>query len=121
MQTSGKYLAITVLSVVAAGGPVLWAQDPVVIPPVRVALTAVTPEAVIPIEDVIGVTAIADAVWVSRRTTSTLTRIDPKTNMVSTGAGGVVPVDRSPCHPVVWAFASVWTSWCAGPGRGRVE
>ena len=83
-----------------------------------IALSRLTPDAVIPVTMEPGATATADAIWVLGRAAGTITRLDPKTNTAATP----VSAGTGPCASLSAGFDSVWVPLCgSSPGVARVD
>ena len=80
-------------------------------PPITLPLASLTPDATIELGGDRRITVTPDAVWVASRATGDLIRIDPKTNLPDKP----IPIGKEPCHSLVQAFKSLWTSLCS-PG-----
>jgi YVTN family beta-propeller protein len=75
-------------------------------PPITLPLASLTPDATIELGGDRRITVTPDAVWVASRATGNLIRIDPKTNVPDKP----IPIGKEPCHSLVQAFKSLWTS-----------
>jgi virginiamycin B lyase len=81
-------------------------------PGVRREMSAVTPVAIFPVEGNPDWQVMTeDAVWVTSGSKNTVTRLDPKTNMVA----AVVSVPN-PCSGLAAGFGSVWSPNCRARG-----
>ena len=80
-------------------------------PPITLTLTKLVPDATFQLDGDRRIAVAPDAVWVARRAPGDFVRIDPKTNT----ADKPIPIGKEPCHSLVQAFKSLWTSLC-GPG-----
>ena len=80
-------------------------------PPITLPLTKLVPDATFQLDGDRRIAVTPDAVWVARRASGDLVRIDPKTNT----ADKPIPLGKEPCYSLVQAFKSLWTSLC-GPG-----
>lgn len=87
-------------------------------PGVQREMSAITPDAVFPIEGVPDWQAItADAVWVSNGPKNTVHRIDPETNTVVAS----IPVGQKPCSGLAAGFGSVWVPNCVDKTISRID
>jgi virginiamycin B lyase len=112
MRIVGKFVAVTVLMFIPQAPPA-----PPAAPPVRLALTALKPEATIALTGE-GHFAVAPAgVWLISRSQGTGTLIDAATNKT----GAPVALGKGPCQGAVVAFKSLWTPLCDQPGVARAE
>jgi YVTN family beta-propeller protein len=58
-----------------------------------------------------------DAIWVTSSPKSTVTRLDPKTNMVA----AIVTVGKRPCSGLTAGFGSVWVPNCGDKTLSRID
>jgi virginiamycin B lyase len=87
-------------------------------PGVKREMTAITPEAVFPIEGTPDWQVITDeAVWVSNGPKNTIHRLDPKTNKVV----AAIIVGRRPCSGLAAGFGSIWVPSCGDKTVSRVD
>src|SRR5580658_9904497 len=87
-------------------------------PGVKREMTAITPEAVFPIEGTPDWQVITDeAVWVSNGPKNTIHRLDPKTNKVE----AAITVGRRPCSGLAAGFGSIWVPSCGDKTVSRVD
>ncbi len=82
-------------------------------PGVRREMSSITPLAVFPVAGTPDWQVVTeDAVWVTSAPKDTVSRLDPKTNMVA----AVVTVGKRPCSGLAAGFGAVWVPIC-GDGR----
>jgi virginiamycin B lyase len=86
-------------------------------PPAELALSRLTPDAVLPIAFEPGAFATEDAIWVTNRSAGTIIRIAAKDNT----ADPPVAVGKDPCASIVVAFNSVWVPTCGDHVIARVD
>lgn len=129
MRTTGKRVALA--GIVIAGALLSDVSGQVVIPgggapappappPIRLPITNLKPDAIIDQGGDRRIAVAVDAVWVSNRSTSSLTRVDPKTNAVGKPVS-LGPAASGPCQPVVGAFKSLWVVLCGSKGLARLD
>src|SRR3954465_9661518 len=76
------------------------------------------PDAVFPVPgNPDWVLILPDSVWIGNKPTNTITRLDPKTNMVVT----TIPVGKLPCSGLAAGFGSVWVPNCGDKTLSRVD
>lgn len=86
-------------------------------PNVRVAVTALKPEAVFDVPGAPDWIAIEESVWVSNYPKNTVARLDPKSNKVI----AMVPVGDKPCSGLTTGFGSLWVPLCGDQALARVD
>lgn len=93
-------------------------------PPSRLPFSALKPDATVEITGQpagsatsMVLSATDDAVWVSSRTTGSVTRIDPRTNAIV----ATVALGHEPCTGPIGAFGSLWVGECGQPGLARID
>ena len=84
---------------------------------VRVAVTALKPEAVFEVPGAPDWIAIDESVWVSNYPKNTVARLDPKSNKVI----ATVPVGDKPCSGLTTGFGSLWVPLCGDQALARVD
>ena len=80
-------------------------------PTITLPLASLVPDATIELGGDQRIAVTPEAVWVASRAAGALIRIDPKTN----APDKPIPIGKEPCHSLIQAFRSLWTSLC-GPG-----
>ena len=60
---------------------------------------------------------LPDSVWIGNKPKNTVTRLDPKTNMIVT----TIPVGQLPCSGLAVGFGSVWVPSCGDKTLVRVD
>ena len=94
--------------------PVPGIKDPGVQRPI----SNIHPDAVFPIPGFPDwVLILPDSVWIGNKPKNTITRIDPKTNMIL----ATISVGQLPCAGLVAAFGSVWVPSCGDKTLVRVD
>ncbi len=87
-------------------------------PGVRREMSAITPDAVFPIEGTPDWQVLTeDAVWVANGPKNTVHRLDPKTNTVA----AAVAVGKRPCSGLAYGFGSVWSPSCGDKNVARID
>ncbi len=87
-------------------------------PGVKREMSAITPDAVFPVEGTPDwQVATDDAVWVSNGPKNTIHRLDPKTNKVV----AAVEVGKRPCAGLAAGFGSIWVPNCGDKTLSRVD
>jgi virginiamycin B lyase len=86
-------------------------------PGVRVAMTALKPEAIFEVPGAPDWIAIDESVWISNYPKDTVARLDPKTNKVL----AMVPVGSKPCCGLAAGFGSLWVPLCGDQALVRVD
>lgn len=87
-------------------------------PGVRREMSAITPEAVFPIEGTPDWQVLTeDALWVANGPKNTVHRLDPKTNTVV----AAVAVGRRPCSGLTAGFGSIWSPSCGDKNVARID
>jgi virginiamycin B lyase len=87
-------------------------------PGVRREMSAITPDAVFPIEGTPDWQALTeDAVWVANGPKNTVHRLDPKTNTVV----AAVPAGKRPCSGLTAGFGSIWSPSCGDKTVARID
>jgi virginiamycin B lyase len=86
-------------------------------PNVRVAFTALKPEAVFDVPGAPDWIAIDESVWVSNYPKNTVARLDPKSNKVI----AMVAVGNKPCSGLATGFGSLWVPLCGDQALARVD
>jgi virginiamycin B lyase len=87
-------------------------------PGVKREMTAITPDAVFPVEGTPDWQVITEeAVWVSNAPKNTIHRLDPKTNKVE----AAITVGRRPCSGLAAGFGSIWVPSCGDKTVSRVD
>ena len=86
-------------------------------PGVRVAVTALKPEALFEVPGAPDWIAIDESVWVSNYPKNTVARLDPKSNKVI----AMVPVGNKPCSGLATGFGSLWVPLCGDQALARVD
>jgi len=87
------------------------------VPAVQRPLSALVPDAVIPIPGSPDWIGMDEAVWISNFPKNNVSRIDPKTNQVV----AVVNVGSKPCAGLANAFGSVWAPVCGDKKLVRID
>src|SRR6266404_2023468 len=76
------------------------------------------PDAVFPVPgNPDWVLILPDSVWIGNKPKNTITRLDPKTNMVVT----TIPVGQLPCSGLAAGFGSVWVPNCGDKTLSRID
>ena len=86
-------------------------------PGVRIAITALKPDAVFEAPGAPDWIAIDESVWVSNGPKNSVVRIDPKSNQVI----GSVTVGNKPCSGLATGFGSLWVPICGDQTLSRVD
>ena len=86
-------------------------------PDVRIAMTALKPEAVFEVPGAPDWIAIDESVWVSNLPKNTVARLDPKTNKVL----AMISVGSKPCSGLATGFGSLWVPLCGDQALARVD
>src|SRR5215510_14738112 len=86
-------------------------------PGVRIAITALKPEAVFEAPGAPDWIAIDESVWVSNAPKNSVVRIDPKSNKVI----GSVTVGNKPCSGLATGIGSLWVPICGDQTLARVD
>lgn len=86
-------------------------------PGVRIPIEKLVPDAVFPVPGTPDWQAVDDAVWVSNKPKNSVTRMDPKTNLVS----GTFTVGTKPCSGLAVGFGSLWVPNCGDATISRVD
>ena len=86
-------------------------------PPITLPLASLVPDATIELGGDRRIAATSDAVWVASRASGDLIRIDPKTNVPDKP----IPIGKEPCHSLIQAFKSLWTSLCGSGSLVRFD
>ena len=87
-------------------------------PGVKREMSALTPDAVFPIEGTPDWQVLtADAVWVTNGPKNTVHRLDVKTNQVVTA----VTVGKRPCSGLAAGFGSIWVPNCGDKTLSRID
>lgn len=87
-------------------------------PGVKREMSAITPDAVFPVEGTPDWQVVTDdAVWVSNGPKNTVHRLDPKTNKVV----AAVEVGRRPCSGLAAGFGSIWVPNCGDKTLSRID
>jgi len=88
------------------------------IPGVRREMSAITPDAVFPIEGTPDWQVLTeDAVWVANGPKNTVHRLDPKSNTVI----AAVTVGKRPCSGLAAGFGSIWSPSCGDKTVARID
>jgi virginiamycin B lyase len=112
-------IAVPILlsSIAQAPKPARPPRPGVKAPNVRVAITALKPEAVFDVPGAPDWIAIDESVWVSNFPKNTVARLDPKSNKVL----AMVPVGNKPCSGLAIGFGSLWVPLCGDQALARVD
>src|SRR5581483_11653822 len=86
-------------------------------PGVRIAMTALKPEAVFEVPGAPDWLALDESVWVSNYPKNSVARLDPKTNKVL----ATIPVGNKPCSGLATGFGSLWVPLCGDQALARVD
>jgi virginiamycin B lyase len=85
-------------------------------PGVRIPITKLKPEAVYEVPGAPDWMAVDKEVWVSNSPKSTVSRLDPKSNTVTT-----IAVGKNPCSGLAAGFGSVWVPNCGDSTITRLD
>jgi virginiamycin B lyase len=108
---------ILMSSLTQAQKPAQTPRPGVKAPGVRIAITALKPEAVFDVPGAPDWIAIDESVWISNGPKNTVARIDPKSNKVI----GTVTVGNKPCSGLATGFGSLWVPICGDQTLARVD
>jgi YVTN family beta-propeller protein len=86
-------------------------------PGVRIAMTALKPEAVYEVPGAPDWLAIDESVWVSNYPKNTVARLDPKSSRVLAS----ITVGSKPCSGLAAGFGSLWVPLCGDQALARVD
>lgn len=86
-------------------------------PEVRIAMTALKPEAVYEVPGAPDWLAIDESVWVSNYPKNTVSRLDPKSGKVIV----TIQVGSKPCSGLAVGFGSLWVPLCGDQALARVD
>ncbi|HWQ31369.1 MAG TPA: glutaminyl-peptide cyclotransferase [Blastocatellia bacterium] len=86
-------------------------------PEVRIAMTALKPEAVYEVPGAPDWLAIDESVWVSNYPKNTVAKLDPKSSKVL----ATITVGSKPCSGLAVGFGSLWVPLCGDQALARVD
>ena len=86
-------------------------------PAIRALVTRITPEATLAMAGTRGLTTGDGSLWVSLKESSTLQRVDPKSNKTTQ----TVTLPAPACSGMSSGFGSIWVPLCNGKGIARVD
>ncbi|MEZ5317322.1 MAG: hypothetical protein R2752_07990 [Vicinamibacterales bacterium] len=87
------------------------------LPPDRLPFALIKAESTVEMIGAVRVFASGDAVWISRGSSGTVSRLDPEASTL----GATVPIGRGPCGGMTLGLGSLWVMACGEPGIVRID